>query len=50
MGPSASSDCVRTRSGNAAPDQPLVQINAGFGGVAKWFEEVTVDQYAGKKR
>ena len=34
----------------AAPDQPLVQINAGFGGVAKWFEEVTTDEYAGKKR
>src|SRR3979409_942692 len=34
----------------AGPDQALVQINAGFGGAAKWFEEVTVDQYAGKKR
>ena len=33
----------------AAPDQALVQINAGFGGAAKWFEEVTQDQYAGKK-
>jgi quercetin dioxygenase-like cupin family protein len=33
----------------AAPDQALVQINAGFGGVAKWFEEVSADQYAGKK-
>src|SRR5438309_9857613 len=29
----------------AAPDQPLVRINAGFGGVARWFEEVTVGQY-----
>jgi quercetin dioxygenase-like cupin family protein len=34
----------------AAPDQALVQINAGFGGAAKWFEEVTADDYAGKKR
>ena len=34
----------------AAPDQALVQINAGFGGVAKWFEEVTPDDYGGKKR
>jgi quercetin dioxygenase-like cupin family protein len=35
----------------AAPDQALVQINAGFGGgPAKWFEEVTADEYAGKKR
>ena len=34
----------------AAPDQAIVQINAGFGGVAKWFEEVTPDDYGGKKR
>lgn len=34
----------------AAPDQPLVQINAGFGGAAKWFGEVTADEYGGKKR
>jgi len=34
----------------AAPGQALVQINAGFGGAAKWFEEVTADEYAGKKR
>jgi quercetin dioxygenase-like cupin family protein len=33
----------------AAPDQALVQINAGFGGEAKWLEEVTADDYAGKK-
>lgn len=33
----------------AGPDQPLVQINAGFGGMTKWFEEVTGDEYAGKK-
>lgn len=34
----------------ASPDQALVQINAGFGGAAQWFEEVTADQYAGKAR
>jgi quercetin dioxygenase-like cupin family protein len=35
----------------AAPDQALVQINAGFGGgPATWFEEVTADDYSGKKR
>ena len=34
----------------AAPDQALVQINAGFGGGAKWFEEVNADDYGGKKR
>lgn len=34
----------------AAPDQALVQINAGFGGAAKWFEEVTADDYGGRKR
>jgi quercetin dioxygenase-like cupin family protein len=34
----------------AAPDQPLVQINCGFGGVTKWQEEVTAGDYAGKKR
>ena len=34
----------------AAADQALVQINAGFGGAAKWFEEVAADEYAGKKR
>lgn len=34
----------------AAPDQPLIQINAGFGGAAKWGEEVTADDYNGKKR
>jgi quercetin dioxygenase-like cupin family protein len=35
----------------AVPDQALVQINAGFGGPpAKWFEEVTADEYSGKKR
>jgi quercetin dioxygenase-like cupin family protein len=34
----------------AAPGQALVQINAGFGGAAKWLEEVTADEYAGKKR
>jgi quercetin dioxygenase-like cupin family protein len=34
----------------AAPDQPLVQINVGFGGGAKWFDEVTADEYSGKRR
>lgn len=34
----------------AAPGQALVQINVGFGGAAQWFEEVTADDYAGKKR
>ena len=34
----------------AGPDQALVQINAGFGGGAKWFEEVAADDYGGKKR
>ena len=33
----------------AAPGQELVQINAGFGGEAKWFNEVTADEYAGKR-
>jgi quercetin dioxygenase-like cupin family protein len=34
----------------AVPDQALIQINAGFGGAAQWFEEVTAEEYAGKKR
>ena len=35
----------------AAPNEALVQINAGFGGgPAKWFEAVTADDYGGKKR
>jgi quercetin dioxygenase-like cupin family protein len=34
----------------AAPDQALVQVNAGFGGPAKWFDEVTAAEYAGKGR
>jgi quercetin dioxygenase-like cupin family protein len=33
----------------AGPDQPLVQINVGFSGGSKWYEEVTADQYNGKK-
>lgn len=32
----------------AAPDGPLVQINVGFSGEAKWFEAVSDQQYAGK--
>jgi quercetin dioxygenase-like cupin family protein len=34
----------------AAPGEALIQINAGFGGAAKWFEEVAADDYGGKKR
>jgi quercetin dioxygenase-like cupin family protein len=34
----------------ATPDQPLVQINAGFGGSTKWLAEVTADEYAGKRK
>jgi quercetin dioxygenase-like cupin family protein len=33
----------------ATPDRPLVQINIGFGGGAKWFNEVTADEYNGKR-
>ena len=33
----------------AAPNEALVQINVGFGGGSKWYEEVTADQYNGKK-
>jgi quercetin dioxygenase-like cupin family protein len=33
----------------AAPDQPLTQINVGFGGGTKWLDEVTSDEYNGKK-
>jgi 4-carboxymuconolactone decarboxylase len=33
----------------AAPDGPLVQINIGFGGGSKWYEEVSADDYAGRK-
>jgi quercetin dioxygenase-like cupin family protein len=33
----------------AAPNEPAVQINAGFGGVAKWLEEVKADDYNGKR-
>jgi quercetin dioxygenase-like cupin family protein len=35
----------------AGADQPLVQVNAGFGGgPATWFEEVSADDYAGRTR
>jgi quercetin dioxygenase-like cupin family protein len=34
----------------AATDQPAVQINVGFGGMTTWADEVTADEYAGKKR
>ncbi len=33
----------------AAPNESLVQINVGFGGGSKWYEEVTADQYNGKR-
>ena len=33
----------------AGPDQALVQISAGFGGAAKWLEEVSPGDYAGKR-
>jgi quercetin dioxygenase-like cupin family protein len=32
----------------AGPNEALVQINIGFGGGSKWYEEVTADQYNGK--
>lgn len=32
----------------AAPDQPLVQINVGFGGETKWLEQVTDAEYTRK--
>ena len=34
----------------AAPDQPLTQINVGFGGGAKWFDEVSADEYNGRRK
>ena len=33
----------------AAARQALVQLNVGFGGGAKWFEDVTDAEYQGKK-
>lgn len=32
----------------ATPDQPLVQINVGFGGQTKWMEQVTDAEYTRK--
>jgi len=32
----------------ATPDQPLVQINVGFGGDTKWMDEVTNADYTRK--
>ena len=32
----------------AAPGQALIQINVGFGGGAKWLDEVTDAQYNGR--
>ena len=33
----------------AAADRALVQLNVGFGGGSKWFEDVTDADYQGKK-
>jgi len=33
----------------APPTDTLIQINVGFGGGSKWYEEVTADQYNGKR-
>ena len=33
----------------AAPGQALVQLNVGFGGGSKWFEDVTDADYQGRK-
>jgi hypothetical protein len=33
----------------AAATQALVQLNVGFGGSAKWLEDVTDAEYQGKK-
>ena len=33
----------------AAPGHELVQLNVGFGGGSKWFEDVSDADYAGKK-
>lgn len=33
----------------AAVNEPLVQINVGFGGGSKWFADVTDDEYRGRK-
>jgi quercetin dioxygenase-like cupin family protein len=33
----------------AASGQPLVQLNVGFGGGSKWFEDVTEAEYQGRK-
>ena len=33
----------------AAITQPLVQLNVGFGGASKWFEDVTDAEYNGKR-
>jgi quercetin dioxygenase-like cupin family protein len=34
----------------AAADQALVQLNVGFGGGSKWFEDVSDAEYLGKAR
>jgi quercetin dioxygenase-like cupin family protein len=33
----------------AAPNERLVQVNIGFGGQTKWAEQVTDQEYAGRK-
>src|SRR5262245_20839366 len=33
----------------AAPGHALVQLNVGFGGRSKWFEDVSAGEYGGKK-
>jgi quercetin dioxygenase-like cupin family protein len=33
----------------AVPNQPLVQINVGFGGETRWMEKVTDPEYGGKQ-
>src|SRR5262249_55288108 len=33
----------------APPNQPLVQLNVGFGGTTKWLEAVTEAEYTGKR-
>ena len=34
----------------AVPDQPVVQVNVGFGGDTKWMDKVTDDEYRGARK
>ena len=34
----------------AAANEPAVQVNVGFGGMTTWADQVTADEYSGKKR